>query len=430
MISFMLVNLPLYGQDISEKNIRIGLYFDKTARQNYFLSSSSGFNLFQKENNDFKIIAEIDYVNIEAALQNGKLVFLNSKQFIPNLNFALSFEKPVYIASKSEFISIEGKRYRGYIGFLPDFSQKGMTVINELKLEEYLYGVVPLEMPPSWPMEALKAQAVAARTYAVYNLNKWGKYGFDLTSTTLDQVYGGVDCENPRTTQAVDLTQGELLYYQDRPILAYFHSNSGGFIENFSEWYFQDLPYLKAKEDTFSAEAPDLTWEKNLSFEELESILKSAGFDLGNVIDFIVVEKSSTGRVKKVLIRGTKGEKTFTANEIRNLLSLKSTLFEVDAKKPVYVVSKSGNFSLISFSGPIFIESRFGKNHFTSFSNIFMIGRDAIKKVDISSGIKIIGRGWGHGIGMSQWGAKIMAEKGYNYKDILSFYYSNVDIRR
>lgn len=431
-------NFPVYGQDISEKNIRIGLFFDKTAKESYTIRSSSGFNILVKQNNEngeFKVIAEIDITELEVALQNGKVVFLKSGNPISNLSLEISPEKPVYISSKSGIIFFEGKQYRGNIGLFPDLSKKGMTAINELNLEEYLYGVIPLEMAPSWPMEALKAQAVAARTFAVYNINKWAKYGFDLTANSSDQVYGGYDCESPRTNQAVELTRGEIIYYKDKPVLAFFHSNSGGFTEDFKDWYTQELPYLKSKKDLFSEEVADV-WEKNFSFEELGNYLKTMGFDPGDITDFIISERSSTGRVKKVIIKGTKGEKSFSSNEIRNLLSLKSTLFEVNknitTERQIYAITGNGIFSLNGFdaSDKVYIESKNGKNSLSDLLNIYIMGKDTINKLEAASGIKIIGRGWGHGIGMSQWGARVMAEKGYNYKDILSFYYTGVTIGR
>ena len=118
-------------------------------------------------------------------------------------------------------------------------------MVNSLPLQHYLYGVVPREVNPGWHMEVLKAQAVAARNFAVVNLNKHGAYGFDVCSGTDCQVYGGLDSESPSTNAAVDETCGQMIYYQGKPITAFYHASSGGYTENLRTCGASHCPILK-----------------------------------------------------------------------------------------------------------------------------------------------------------------------------------------
>nr|PZN03836.1 MAG: hypothetical protein DIU66_06445 [Bacillota bacterium] len=413
--------------------IRVGLFYDNTSKTSYTLSADAGFVIGVKRQNSFIPLCDLPEKTITVtikpgssasintdALKNltlsGKYVEFKGQSSSALVNIPLPVDAPLYVKSAKDdiFLSLNGKRYRGVIEFLPS-SNGGLTAINELGLEEYLYGVVPNEMPSSWPMEALKAQAVAARSYAVYTvLQKAGKASFDVTSGTSDQVYSGYDGEQPRTNEAVDATRGQVLMYQGKPALALFHSNSGGITENSGDAFSTQLPYLISVEDKFSLLAPNCSW--------VEKIPRTQIYDLE------ILERSASGRVKKILISGKDGDKVLSGAEIRSTLQLKSNLFEV-AKESVFYVTADGVdvMPMDQLKGKTAVSG--DKQGILSVSEVHIIGSQGSKKFPLTEGyIEIRGKGSGHGVGMSQWGAKVMAENGYTYEDILLHYYTGVEL--
>lgn len=289
--------------------------------------------------------------------------------------------------------------YRGDIEFRAQGA--GITTINELPVEEYLYGVVPREMPASWPMEALKAQAVCARSYALAQLGTYSAYGFDLLSTQMSQVYGGYDGEHPNSSRAVNETRGKVLYFRDRPITAFFHSSSGGYVEYCQDVWREAFEYFIAKPDPYDRNNQHYNWVVSFNQDKLVNQLKykknlynkpnEKERVFSRVDDLEILEKTSSGaRVKKLRISGLdSGGKPLmvelsNADVVRSVLGLKSALFEIKKEK------------------------------------------DAQGKL---TAVNIKGSGYGHGLGMSQYGASGMAGQGYNYQDILKYYYYNVEIR-
>ncbi len=162
-------------------------------------------------------------------------------------------------ANSDRPISVNGRKYRGAVEIT--FEADGLRAVNHVNIEQYLYGVVPKEMPHKWPKPALMAQAVAARTYALYIKHKSGEKSYDVLSTTASQVYGGYDAEKTETNQATDETYGQVLSYDSRLIIAYFHSNSGGHTEDAKNVWSADIPYLKGIPDPYSNQTCDASWE-------------------------------------------------------------------------------------------------------------------------------------------------------------------------
>ncbi|MCG0275893.1 MAG: SpoIID/LytB domain-containing protein [Thermosediminibacteraceae bacterium] len=415
--------------------IRVGLFYDKTARTSYMLTASEGFIVGIKRQNSFIPLYEVpentlsvsitnyeqdvltDVSAMEGLKMSGKYIEFKSGHSLSRFTLPLPLEAPLYVKSAREggIISLNDRRYRGVIEFLPA-SNGGITAINELSLEEYLYGVLPNEMPPSWPIEALKAQAVAARTYAVYSILKGGKGSFDVTNDVSDQVYGGYDSEHVRTNEAVNMTKGEILTYQGEPIAALYHSNSGGITENNSDVNGTELPYLKSVKDEFSLNSPHSSWTVKIPRTQVQ--------------DFKILEKSESGRIKKLLVRGASGDKVLTGMEIRNAFQLKSTLFEIKTDAMVYLTADGERITpLNQLGGTTVISSNF--KTILSEGIVFIKGSEGSKSMPVTfQYYELQGRGYGHGVGMSQWGAKVMAEKGYDYKDILFHYYKGVDLEK
>ncbi|WP_299493400.1 SpoIID/LytB domain-containing protein [Acaryochloris sp. IP29b_bin.137] len=279
------------------------------------------------------------------------------------------------------FVYIKDRWYRGQVRLVT--TAGGIAVINEIDLEDYIAGVIGKEMPRTWPQEALKAQAVAARSFALYRRSKQKNPLYDLVNTTKDQVYGGIDGEAESTRTAVRATAGQVLTYQGSVVEALFHANSGGHTENSEQVFSGTIPYLRGVPD-FDQEAPNFTWSVDFSQSQLQQRLPG----LGNILAMTPLGTTAHGRVKAIKIVGDLGAKTMKGREFRRALKLKSTLFTI-APQGNLVASQS--------------QSVAGK----------------------PSGFTIQGRGHGHGLGMSQWGALALAQKGTTYQQILHHYYRN-----
>jgi stage II sporulation protein D len=272
------------------------------------------------------------------------------------------------------FVYINDRWYRGRTLVIP--TQKGLTAVNWVDLEEYLYSVIGGEMDTRWPGEALKAQAIAARTFALYEREKQRNNPVYDVGDSPDrwQIYKGVMSESPSTYAAVDTTAGQVLTYGNQIILSVFHACSGGHTENVEDVWGGSrdrYPYLRAVPD-FDQNVAECNWIRNFSPAEL-----SASFpDVGNVKEMKIDEVSPYRSVKTLSITGDKGTKVLRGEEVRTALKLRSTRF-------VVTPSADGNFTLQ-------------------------------------------GLGFGHSVGMSQWGAYNLAMRKYNHLQILNYYFRGV----
>ncbi|MEH2079043.1 MAG: SpoIID/LytB domain-containing protein [Nostoc sp.] len=269
------------------------------------------------------------------------------------------------------FVYIGDRWYRGRTLVVP--TDKGLTAVNWVDDQEYLYSVLGGEMDASWPQEALKAQAIAARTYALYEREKQRNNPvYDLGNTPDRwQIYKGVISESPATYTAVDSTLGQVLTYKNRIILSVFHACSGGHTENVEDVWGSSEPYLRAVQD-YDQNIRECNWVKTFSPSEI-----SAKFiEVGSVTAMIPETYSPFGSVKVLKIVGNKGTKVLQGEQVRTALKLKSTRF---------TVTKGGDGSFV-----------------------------------------LQGLGYGHALGMSQWGAYNLARQGVNHLQILGHYYQGV----
>lgn len=324
----------------------------------------------------------------------------------------------VYIKSwegrKTGTMLVDSKPYRGAIKVVPT-SSGAMMLINEVGLEEYLYGVVPAEVVPSWPQEALKAQAVAARTYALYNMKQSATKAYDVQPNTNNQVYNGQAAEFASTTSAVDATRGMVMKYKGQLIEALFHADGGGYTENSENVWGSVVPYLRGVKD-YAQNGDSSAWTVSLTRATMENKLKAAGKDVGTLKEIKLstlrkrpmnqADRGVSGRVLTATFVGSKKSLTLSGDTIMKIFGLKSTLFDfyVNVKAPT---------SADSFKNP--------KAYHT------------FKKA--SDTVAIRGYGWGHGLGMSQWGAAAMAAKATTktkdyYKQILTHYYTGVSVEK
>jgi len=281
----------------------------------------------------------------------------------------------VKISAGGAPISFNGKLYSGEFE-IGKGAVRELDVINHIAIEEYLKGVLPLEMPPKWPLEALIAQSIAARTYTLYKMEETARKSWDVVATTEDQVYGGKAREVETTNRAVTISKGITLTYEGKPARAYYHSTSGTRTENskvvFSE---ESIPYLKGVSCIFDIESPHRFWKEDIPFAEIEERLRKNGIATGKLIKLTPKSFTSSGRINELNLHTTSDKTVIKATLFRKLMGttrIKSTWFRM---------------------------------------------RNRLDSVTLS------GRGFGHGVGLCQWGARGMAERGMGYKKILMHYY-------
>ena len=274
------------------------------------------------------------------------------------------------------YVYIGDRWFRGRTLVVP--TGNGLTAVNWVDLEEYLYSVIGGEMNSSWPEEALKAQAIAARTYALYERERQRRNPvYDLgDSPDRWQIYKGVSSESPKTYNAADQTAGQILTYNNQIILSVFHACSGGHTENVEDVWSTRVPYLRAVPD-FDQKIKDqkikeCNWTKTFTPGEISARISG----IGNVKEMIIENVSPFRSVKTLKIIGNKGTKILQGEEVRTALKINSTRF---------IVNKDANGSFI-----------------------------------------LQGLGFGHGLGMSQWGAYELAKRGANHLQILGYYYQGV----
>lgn len=335
---------------------------------------------------------------------------------------------------------VNNRNYRGVIEIRKN-KQNTLDVINELTTEEYLYGIMKMELSPAWPSEVQKAQAVASRTYALASLGKNKNSSFDIVATVMDQVYGGIAGEDVRSNLAVDETQGEVLMYQDKIAKVVFHSDAGGITEA-ARYVWEggeDVPYLIMVEENFEVVSPYRRWRLELKKDEVENLLSSRGVITSPLRYISILQFSPSLRAARIKILEDKGETILSGNKFRSIMGwdvLRSTLFNIEYREREEIIEKSIFYTaddvyiigddLIPYSRIVsksLIEDE--DNYLTSESAIIVAGIRTVPQKFVFHG-----RGWGHGVGMSQWGAKALSESDYNYWEILNFYYPGCELKK
>ena len=293
---------------------------------------------------------------------------------------------------------LKQRGYRGRLQVLVGVS--GLRAINHVGLESYLPSVVGSEMPASWPQAALRAQAVAARTYALRQRKPADP--FDLSATVSSQVYKGVDAETPSTREAVLSTRGQVLMYGSSLANAVFHSSSGGATENSGDLWSQQLPYLVSVPD-FDQASPVQAWQQRLEPEQLQQ----AFAEIGGAQRIDVLSTTSTGRVRQARVSGPSGTLVVSGAQLRSRLGLRSTMvrFELAASE------------LAALPPLPLLPEQYEVGGFQPQVQLPL------------PSLLAVGRGYGHGVGMSQWGALGLAQRGQSYDQILRHYYRGTELR-
>lgn len=342
------------------------------------------------------------------------------------------------------FLTISGTAkgtYRG--GFeCKSVNQSGITVVNIVPTEQYLYSVVCREMSPSWHVEALKTQAVCARNFSYSRLNHHSAYGFDVCRTTCCQAYATTADQTANVHEAVDSTAGELLFYNDELALTVYSSSMGSATESVENVWGYPYPYLVSVPNPYedTENVNNGKWEKTLTKARATEVMNQKGYNIGTVTDIIVTERTPSGSVLKLLIKGTNGEQLIEREKCR-------TLFSEATYSQRYTISTGGKieYPIISIitkdtiqamtlsSASVLTES--GTTKQINEKYVATDGASTKTYNTVSTGgdsntFTFTGEGWGHGVGMSQYGAKGMAEAGFNYKDILKHYYTGTHLEK
>ncbi len=348
----------------------------------------------------------------------------------------------------------DGNKYRG--GFRFERVNGGAsTVVNIVDLEDYVKGIVPYEMSASWPLEALKAQAVCARTYSIYNTQGRAKHGadhFDLCTTTHCQVYRGVGSANANSDQAVAETAGQLAYYNGKLIDAVYYSSNGGASEDAKNVWVNDLGYLKGKLDPYEADIADRAgnyhWVKTLTAEELKTRVHNKGRSTCGDIVSVTTRQSAVGNTIELTVTDVSGKSfTFSGGDtVRSLLGTNSIRFTMTTSGGSAASSAAPSASGYQIAGAAAPAA--------SLDGLYALGGDGTAAplpqesyIVTADGVKALepvqaataptsgaasytftGTGWGHNVGLSQWGAYAMAQRGYTYLDILKFYYTDITV--
>ena len=376
---FSVFNFSNVYAEESQKYIRVGLVQKFQAQQSIAIHNKEIFVGFVI-NGERSILANrtspsgfnVSSLGSNIVIKSGEEVLFIFDENINPVIWDIN-ENPVKLSSD--------RSYRGMI----EFNQEngGITAINIINVEEYLYSVVSSEMPPTWHIEALKAQAVASRSYTHTRIKLDVHSGsmYDICDTTRCQVYNGFESETESSREAVSSTRGLMAYFEGEVINATYFSSSGGRTETSAHVWQEALPYLKSVDDIFETEGKK--WTRTFSLEQIQSTLANRNIDIGT-IQSIGINKNSTNRVESLIIIGTNGNHILQKENIRTFFA--------------------------SFSGGL-LESR----NFTITSQT-------------ENSVTFSGQGFGHGVGMSQFGAKGMAEFGFSYQEILKHYYLGITL--
>ena len=491
------------------EDIRVGLFYSSSAKSSVRLSSPGGIEIGVMSNGKFIYEDETN--------ENEEIVVTKSSK-----SGAIHIDGYGDIGSSSEYpyfksiekngssiIVVDGKKYRGNIE-IRRLAESDMTVINHLSMQEYLYGVVPREIGGNSPIEAVKAQAIVARTYAAKNYGRRSKLGFDVMPTVDDQAYGGYEWENSNSNRAVDETIGQVVAYDGELIGGYYFSTSGGYTENSENVWSNSVDYLKAVPDTYEPVIEGNTsWEVSLTADEVKNKMSNYGINVGEIVDLVPTKLTDVGRVLELKIVGTNGEKTISKSNVRTYLGLKSQWYTINDDAPVVgtnsvkanditrdeeEIEETENIELTNNSKEEKTDDKWylkydneniktNTDYSSDESNYTKDLDEAIKNKlekeeqnkeeqsseeqnivvakkmkpllstiinSISMGDLLFkkntekeaeylagsskqtfvfrGRGWGHAVGMSQNGAKGMAEEGFTAEEIIKWYYSGVTI--
>lgn len=435
---------------VGNQLMRIGIYYGSNGKSSVELTTVTG---------DGFLLGYYDSQNV--FVQQASTTSLNlTVRVDPSSNDAIAVYDGVgtllytYYTGQGEGLGIEpfslsgaktivkcGYPYYGSFRFDRTTANSGqMTIVNLVRLDDYIKGVVPYEMSASWPIEALKAQAVCARSYALshINANHQRNYNFDLCDTTDCQVYQGVYSSgtSAKVNQAVEQTSGVTLMYNGDYCDAVYSSSNGGASESAVNVWGSDIPYLIGKEDPYEAylsdTIPNYEWSFQFTGEELQERLIAEGYTKCGVITQVQATTSNTGNVIVLTFTDEYGKSySVYRTACRTFLSLRSMRYTVssDGRTSDGTLTVNDGGTLDMTDGLTVID---GSGNLTTIENGYLITAGGVTEIGSASAggtvFTFSGTGWGHNVGMSQYGAYAMAELGYTYAQILEFYYTGATL--
>lgn len=389
--------------------------------------------------NQVQLNSELNY---EILKDNGLRTFLMNQDttIVLENSFSQSSFATNDIVKGVSVINLGSKSYRGIIE-VGRYNKAGVTAINIVTMEDYLYGVVPSEIPSSWPKESLKAQAVAARSFAVYNTlinKKYTNEPYTICDTVSSQVYKGYTGESVACNQAVNETYQRVIYYGDSVIPAYFFSSSGGHTEDSQNVWSGTVAYLKGVPDIYETEPSVEPWLQAITSSEIKSLLAKNSVNVGDIVDVEVTSYTKAGRAMTLNIIGTSGEYELVKETMRVWLGLKSRKFNLVKSSDTPIESfdavNSANTKTARYNNSYVIDGTMQtKSLDLNNDQLIILSSDNIHSIPTIAGKSntfiFVGQGSGHGVGMSQSGAKGMAQQGFTYKEILEYYYTGAKVK-
>lgn len=443
--------------------VKVGLSYGYQEVTSVKIHSTGGLAIGEIHERSYEIMENYPgETEFTVLIQEGTISILNGKGEVLYPDFSTSQLILPYEEGGVIYAGAEG--YRGGFCFFPVDSTK-MNLINFVNLEDYVRGVVHSEIGQSSPLEAIKAQAVCARSYAVCNLNRHKDAGYDICATTHCQVYKGYRNEFPSTNKACEETEGLIIYYQGNPVPAYYSKNDGGHTDNVEDVWGTKIGYLRGIRDEFS---PLYSWEKTYSFDELESVLRQANYSVGNISSITITNRNSSGTVAKIAIWDERKQTILSGNQLRTILganTIKSGMFSFSPITPesledaldqaatqtlnpgnvtVTNLTAQRNYSkTLQIMGADGIirdaeaselaitdgENMVVPDHNESpseevFTPIITLGTES----QLKSPVTFYGLGWGHGVGMAQDSIIAMGKLGYDYPFMLHYFFTDIQI--
>ncbi len=423
--------------------VKVGLKYGSSSVASCTIESEDGFILGTASGRSFEEGMPLPaYKKITVSNESGNIVIRDESGVLLSSDLGASgcIMPADYDDDDDGILSLDGTKYRDGIMLLAK-TNGTMAVVNYLTLEHYVYGVLNSELGYTNPIEALKAQAVAARSFGELNIGKHAADGFDFCSSTHCQVFKGFSGEYPSIIEAVDETRGEMIRYNGEPVAAYYFKNSGGYTQNNEEVWSGSQPYLKSVKDEYS---PSYPWNTSLSFDTIRTKLEAAGFQPGTVQSVSITARNGTGAVSELKIQGSGATVFLRKDNIRIVLGatlVKSTMFEladstttgssgwkissgistIAPNDDVYVINGSGSVKKLDS------DEAYGSNGSTAVK----LGRggSGTPVQTVTGGTAVFnGFGYGHGVGMPQDSAVEMAKQGFTYNEILKYYYTNIEV--
>ncbi|MDR1247269.1 MAG: SpoIID/LytB domain-containing protein [Clostridiales Family XIII bacterium] len=429
--------------------IRIGLSYGSGAPASCEISSANGFILGVYEKGGFREGMPLPaYTTLTVSASGGRTTLHAGGVLVSDDVGAGNCIMPYDYAAGAPIV-YNGVPYRGGLSFRSN-SNNTFNVINRLTVEEYLYGVINSEMGYKNPGEALKAQAVAARSYAILKTDSHASDGFDMCAAAHCQVYKGYGDEHAETSAAVDGTAGLALYSGGVPVSGNYFKNSGGHTQNAEDVWNSAEAHLRGVLDEYS---PPYTWGWQLSFRELRTLIASAGDDPGDISSISVSERTVNGHVLAVSITGERGVVTLEKNRIRTVLgasNVKSLNFTFGGAPPTPARPQSVHVAVgggvQELSGGMSVLSANGFAVTVNMADAVIQGASERVKASGSDGslagafppegetatggsVTFTGSGYGHGVGMPQDSAIEMANQGFDFRQILTKYFTGTEIR-